>query len=421
MRRLDQSSRRLIIAHALSAIGMSLPWPVLLVLIWHDTQSEIWLGIAGAGRMAPYVLFSWFAGRIGDFARRDRVIRVTLWLRLALLASMSISVAAGSPLLAVICASLAVATATPAFPATAAALPTMARVHSMRATELLVTVEVGSFVVGPALGGLMVSAPMRPIAFLIPVLATAAALWVMKPVSCEVDENSSATPAPPLTRALKSPGVRTALVVVSAINFVLAFMGVALVRVAAQWWSQGDWAFGLATTALGFGAFAAPLFDLLGHGPSSRIRAGMAGFALCIALVAATPSVWFALGLLLLAGAVSTHVESAATVVLQESVPDRARASVLGLADTAMVGAAMIGALVAPTLIKATPVPVVLLGLGGVALACLLAVKTTDAPVSELRIPHQPAPKQIRGANESEAACAAASASAGPTPVASRA
>ena len=286
----------------------------------------------------------------------------------------------------------------------------------MRATELLVTVEVGSFVVGPALGGLMVSAPMRPIAFLIPVLATAAALWVMKPVSCEVDENSSATPAPPLTRALKSPGVRTALVVVSAINFVLAFMGVALVRVAAQWWSQGDWAFGLATTALGFGAFAAPLFDLLGHGPSSRIRAGMAGFALCIALVAATPSVWFALGLLLLAGAVSTHVESAATVVLQESVPDRARASVLGLADTAMVGA-----LVAPTLIKATPVPVVLLGLGGVALACLLAVKTTDAPVSELRIPHQPAPKQIRGANESEAACAAASASAGPTPVASRA
>ena len=63
----------------------------------------------------------------------------------------------------------------------------------------------------------------------------------------------------------------------------------------------------------------------------------------------------------------------------------------------------------------------VLLGPGAVALACLLAVKTTDAPVSEVRIPHQPAPKQIRGANESEAACAEASASAGPTPVASRA
>ena len=58
---------------------------------------------------------------------------------------------------------------------------------------------------------------------------------------------------------------------------------------------------------------------------------------------------------------------------------------------------------------------------GGTRMGILLAVKTTDAPVSEVRIPHQPAPKQIRGANESEAACAEASASAGPTPVASRA
>ena len=44
------------------------------------------------------------------------------------------------------------------------------------------------------------------------------------------------------------------------------------------------------------------------------------------------------------------QVEIAATAIVQVAAPDRLRATVLGVTDTAMVAAALLGALVAPTL-----------------------------------------------------------------------
>ena len=53
---------------------------------------------------------------------------------------------------------------------------------------------------------------------------------------------------------------------------------------------------------------------------------------------------------MVLAGASGTVVECVGTEVLQRSLPDRVRAFSLGLADSAMVLAALLGALVAPSL-----------------------------------------------------------------------
>ena len=59
---------------------------------------------------------------------------------------------------------------------------------------------------------------------------------------------------------------------------------------------------------------------------------------------------WPALPVLALAGASGVVVESLLTGTLQDAVPDRYRAGALGLADTVMVGACLVGSLVAPTL-----------------------------------------------------------------------
>ena len=59
---------------------------------------------------------------------------------------------------------------------------------------------------------------------------------------------------------------------------------------------------------------------------------------------------WPALPLLALAGAVGVVIESLLTGTLQVAVPDRYRAGALGLADTVMVGACLVGSLVAPAL-----------------------------------------------------------------------
>jgi MFS family permease len=55
------------------------------------------------------------------------------------------------------------------------------------------------------------------------------------------------------------------------------------------------------------------------------------------------------------------QVEIVATEYVQGAAPDRLRASVLGLTDTAMVAAALVGALVAPVLAGALGPRVVVL------------------------------------------------------------
>ena len=63
-------------------MAIGLPWPLLLVLVWDqygDGPHGAWIvGLAGAARMAPYVLLSWAVGSLGDHVRRDRLVRATL-------------------------------------------------------------------------------------------------------------------------------------------------------------------------------------------------------------------------------------------------------------------------------------------------------------------------------------------------------
>ncbi len=118
---------RLLGSHALAALAMSLPWPWLLVLVWDETHSPGLLGLTAAARMLPYVACSWWAARVGDRHRRDRVVRVTIVARLVLLAGVPVAVALDQLAAAVVLAALAVAVATPAYPALAAAMPDAAR------------------------------------------------------------------------------------------------------------------------------------------------------------------------------------------------------------------------------------------------------------------------------------------------------
>ena len=92
---------------------------------------------------------------------------------------------------------------------------------------------------------------------------------------------------------------------------------------------------------LGFGALAGPLLGVWGAGHLARVRTGLAAMGVALVTVAPTPGLVWALIPLAVIGAVAVHIESAATSILQERLPDAVRASVLGLADTAMVAAAL--------------------------------------------------------------------------------
>ena len=346
------TTRRTIASHALAAVGMSLPWPLLVLLVWEQTGDGWVLGLAGAARMLPYVALSWAAGRLADRFARDRIVRLTLVARTLSLLAVAAALAAGQTWLALGAATVAIAVATPAYPALAAAMPGLAGRRTERATSLLVTCEVASFVVGPALGGLLLAPATRDLVPWAAVLCLVGAWLLFEGVRL---------PAPvavvALTRetgvlaALRSSAVlRGAVAAIAVVNAVAASVGLALLPLAAGWGPDEGTAFGIATGALGFGALGGPVLGRLGDRWRLGARAWLVVLAVAVAAVAPAPTLWVAVPLLAIAGASAVQLEIVATALVQRAAPDRLRASVLGLTDTAMVAAALLGALVAPIL-----------------------------------------------------------------------
>jgi len=101
------------------------------------------------------------------------------------------------------------------------------------------------------------------------------------------------------------------------------------------------------------------------------------------------PGVAAAVGPLAVAGAAGTVVECVSTEVLQRSVPDRVRAFSLGLADSVMVLAAMIGALIAPSPASLMGAPALFAATGLILIA--VGVSRPRSRVEELPV-EQPAP-----------------------------
>ncbi len=346
---------RLLISHALAATAMSMPWPALLAAVWADTGSDAWLGLAGASRMLPYVVLSAVAGILADRLPRVSVIRWSTAVRAVLLAGCGAVMAAGSTELAVVLAVCTVAAGTPAYPAAVARLPQLVgpqsrvRGGASRLTNLLVTAEVTAFVVGPAIGGLLIGLGHG----LWSIWGAAACAAVAWPLLHRLDAGRpSVEPlvivGGRLRTVLTSPGVPLAIAMVALANFVEAGASVALINLNAERWGVGDRGFGIATAAFGFGSLAAPLLACL-----VRLRGSLAITGTGFAIAGLAPAVTVAVAPLAAAGAAGTTVECVCTDVLQQSVPDHVRAFSLGLTDSIMVSAAMLGSMIAPVLASA--------------------------------------------------------------------
>lgn len=362
---------RIVVSHGLASIGMSLPWPLLLTAVWDATGDEALLGVTGAARMLPYVLFSWWVAGVADRWGRRRVVGLTLWARIGLLAGAGIVLltlsGAAALFVAVLLCALAVAAGTPAYPALVAGLPDAGPGNARQATNLLVTVEVASFVVGPALGGLLLGRVQPWVVMGIAALLTVLALVLLAPVGLPLTNEHSSDEARPRIVALilTSMRVRGAIAAICVINLVGSGLLVALVPIADERWAS-ETAYGQATAAFGFGALAAPAIWWLGRTATRRVHLGMAAFALALVLLVPTSALVAALVVLFVGGACAVHVEAAATELLQASVPDQVRAGVLGVTDALMVGAAMIGSFVGPMLVGALGGSAVLFVLAGV-------------------------------------------------------
>lgn len=377
----DRRTRRLLGGFALSSLGAGLPWPLLLVLAWEQTHDERAVALVGAARMLPYVLLSWWTGRLADRFARDAVIRVTFVLRTLAAVAGLLALDAGQLGWAVAAYTLVVALGTPTYPAVAAALPSQTS-DLAQATTCMVTLEVGGFVLGPAVGGLLLGDAVR---WTVPVLTLGLMLgavvvfgrYRLARATTAVGAGAQAAGSGVVRFILGHGGVARAIVIMCLLNLVDGLVGVTLVPLAEEAWQGSASAFGVATAFLGFGALGAPLIALTGLGAYGRARAAILVCAAALAVVAPTTSLGWALGPLAVAGATSVVVEGAATEILQDRVPDRLRASVFGLTDALIVAAALVGTLVAPALVA----------LAGMREAIIVAAAVTAIGVPLVRAP----------------------------------
>jgi MFS family permease len=394
-------TRRVIASHALAALAVALPWPLLLVMVDDRSDEPLLLGLVGAARMLPYVLLSWATAQLADAMRRDLIVRVTLVVRAALLLSAAVAVVADHVWVAVAACTLTVAVGTPAYPAQVAAMPGIAGAERLRATDLLVTIEVGAFVVGAALGGLLLHPATRDLLPWVPLAMTLVALALIARVSMPAPrlQPGHQRRESPYAALRAAPEARRAIGVMAAINLAIALVAIALLPLALDSWSSDAAGYGLATGVLGFAAFGAPILRRLGRSPEHSTTWNLALMAVGLVLVVPVPSLGWSFAPLALAGAAAVSVEAGATAVLQEHVPDEVRAGVLGINDTVIIAAALVGSLVAPVAIHLVGGAVLL---GGLALIVLLvacwarprreAAHHARANVGDIRLEaHEPA------------------------------
>jgi MFS family permease len=384
------AARRAVGSHALASIGMSLPWPLLLVLVWEATHDDALLGMTGAARMLPYVAVSWAAGRLADRCSRHRLVRTTLWVRTALLVVVGVAVVTDQLLLAVLAATACIAAATPAYPALGAAMPRLAgAAGARRATELLVTAEVTSFVVGPAIGGLMLAPVARPY---VPALSAAlvlAAVVLLRGVEMPAPTGRGSHDSAfgvARTMARSRPLVH-ALLVICVVSTVCSAAALALLPLAEEVWRQGETGFGIATAAFGFGGLAGPLMARVGRGGARNAAWSLGCVGVPLLLVALGPNLLWALVPLTVAGAAAVQVEALATETFQRTTPDRHRASVLGIGDTAIVSAALVGSLLGPAAVSALGARTLIALLGAMTALLVLDARRMTVPSRATEVP----------------------------------
>lgn len=377
-------SARLTLSHGLSALATAAPWPALVALAWDRTHSDSLLALVGAARVAPYVLLSWYAGALGDRFRRDRVLRWTTWARLAALLAAAGALGLGQLIGAVVLSTLAVALGTPAYPTLAAAMPDLAPEDAPDATRWLVTAEVGAWVAGPAVGGLALAVAGADTALLVAAACSAVGCLLLLGTARgwgRLSVDGSAGYGDAVRTLLRNPAAVRSVGVVAVVNLLDGAVAVGLLRVVGTHWLGGERIFGLTVAAIGVGALLAPVVCLaLRLPPTAQIRPLALMAAAFLSLVVAPDWRW-ALLPLALTGVLGTQLECAVTARLQQALPREATASALGITDTVMVAAGLVGVVSAPYVVSALGADWFLVLLAAVSAATvLLAPRTRPTP-----------------------------------------
>lgn len=412
---------RLLLGEFASGIGNWLYLVGLMVLIYRVSGPGL-LGVVGAARILPYVVFSIPAGMIADrFDRRyvllvSDVARALLMLVLAWLAAAN-----GPPLAMVAVAIVATSFATLFYPAIGALLPSMVRDETEfgPANSAWQTLDMVAFVVGPALGGLLIAGNELPAAFLLNAVSfgvIAIVLWTLpdpkarKAQAAVARGDSSIAGTEPATSApgesvadagggepgpvpAAKPSLLTlprrpmagVLAIDLAASFVNQGLFTLLVILATEVYSGGDAAVGYLNAAIGVGGVAGAIVAgvlVLRRSLAPALLAGAIVGGVAVVLLGITHLLIVGFALVAVTAAAAIAIDVADATVFQRIVPDELRGRGQGVWMSISTTFAAAGALLTPTLFGAVGLLPLMVGLGALLLLGGLAAVRLIGPAA---------------------------------------
>ncbi|MDQ2674095.1 MAG: MFS transporter, partial [Chloroflexota bacterium] len=362
---------RLLAGEFVSGIGDWLYLIAILVVVYAETSSPVLLGVVGAARILPYVLLSVPAGIVADRFDRRMVLLVTDVARGVLMLALAAAVTVDAHIGVIIGLSILAACFSTFFnPAIAALVPTLVDERDLGpANSAWATLDNLSFIIGPALAGILLGIGGLQVAFLLNAVSFAIVAMVLWRLP--VPARSASVAAEGEAGEAQAPGWRSIaglllgpFLLDASTSFVSGGVSVLTVVLAVEVLGAGEAGTGYLNAAIGVGGVVAgvaggsllarPLrVPLLVGGLIGGV--GLAGLGLSGSLPLAMLTIGVAVaGVLLL--------EIVTTTLVQRIVPDELRGRAVGVIQTSSAILYSLGSLLMPVLASIAGAGPVLIG-----------------------------------------------------------
>lgn len=353
-----------------SSIGDWLYIVAILVVIYRETGDPTLLGVFGALRTLPYVVLSIPAGIIVDRFDRRLILLVTDLARGACMLGMAWLVATDGPVAGIIALSvMAAGFSTFFYPALGAYLPNLITDERELgpANGAWASLDNLGFVIGPALGGLLVAVGGVTFAFLVNAatfVVVASVLWTLPPSrGASPPAAPDAVPPPPIDEPIALRPIVRPIAGIGLLHLVRYLMiggiPVLTVLLATDVLRAGEAATGVLNAAIGIGGVIGAVVSgalVLRRRLAPALVAGVLGVAVGLVLLGASGIVVAAMVAIALISAGNLVLEVVTLTIFQRVTPDRIRGRGLGLLMTGATLSETIGALALPVLVAATGV-----------------------------------------------------------------
>jgi MFS family permease len=368
---------KLLVGEFISGIGDWLYIVAIFVVIYRESNDATLVGAFGALRMLPYVVLSIPAGLIADRFERRLVLLVSDLFRGSIMIVMTALIITNGPL--VLIAALAILAAcgsTFFYPAMSAYLPSLVTDERQLgpANSAFASLNNLSFIVGPAIGGLLIAAGGVTLAFVLNAVTfavIAAILWTLPPSAkapATTADPKSATPdsnseVEADTQSTSKPTERPPVAIqplagLGITQFLFGFLDggiqVLTVVLALSVLNAGEEANGYLNAAIGVGGLVGAVASgavVLRRSLGPPLFLGAVITGLGIAFLGAIPVLAVALVAIAVAAAGSIVMDVVMTTLFQRVVPDEYRGRMFGLLMTLGTLSGAIGAFALPVLV----------------------------------------------------------------------